>query len=121
MSDDPQSYNRKDLQRFYADLVLVHGWQHLTPLLNVLDALLKLREERGLFTFTSHELLTFTSHPEYPAWANDDIVAIEPLRSGKAEVHYVRRREPCSEESVVVGYDTLISTVDAMLSRLSPA
>jgi len=117
MTDDPQANNRKDLRRFYSDLASKDGWRHLGPFLEKLDSLLQFREEKGLFTFTSHELLCFTRHPAYPAWADDDRVAIAPLRTGQVEVAYVTS-DPPQEEKVVVGYDNLIATVSPLLARL---
>ncbi len=117
MSDDLHGGNRRDLKRFYVDLVVEYGWTHASPLVDALDALLSMRDARGLFSFTSHEILVFSRHPEYPAWADHDVVAITPLRSGQVEVSYVHRRDPRGKESRVVSYAELITTVDS-LARL---
>jgi hypothetical protein len=116
---DPQWHNQKDLRAFYSGLV-ARGWRHLTPLLDRLDALLALRDEMGLFTFTSHEVLCFTRHPVYPAWSEDDRVAIAPLRSGKVELGFIHhQRQTCDTE--VVDYAHLLAGLKAALLRLSHA
>jgi hypothetical protein len=118
MSDDPQAGNRRDLKGFYGELVTKYGWTHVSPLVEALDALLSVRDKRGLFSFTSHEVLVFSRHPEYPAWANDDVVAIRPLRTGQVEVAYVHGRDPRGKESRVVSYAELIATVDPLARQL---
>ena len=118
MKSDPQACNRRDLKGFYVDLVIEHGWTHVSPLVEALDALLSMRDERGLFSFTSHEILVFSRHPEYPAWANDDAVAITSLPSGQVAVAYVRRRAPRGQESRVVSYAELVTTVDSLVRQL---
>jgi hypothetical protein len=118
MNDDPQAGSRRDLKRFYVDLVINYGWTHVSPLVDALDALLSMRDARGLFSFTSHEVLVFSRHPAYPAWADDYVVAITPLRSGQVEVAHFHRRDPRGIESRVVSYAELITTVDSLARRL---
>jgi hypothetical protein len=118
MNDHPQAYNGEGLRKFYADLVLDHGWMHVLPLVDSLDALLLIRDALRLFSFTSHETLVFSRHPEYPGWADDDVVRITPLQSGQVEVAYVGGRSPRGDESRVVSYAELILTVDSFLRQL---
>ncbi len=92
MSVDYRAQDQKDLRQFYTRLASKPRWCHLLPLLSALDSLLGLRDEKRLFVFTSHEILVFTPHAEYPAWARDDVVAIAPLRSGEAEVEGMLQR-----------------------------
>lgn len=118
MTGEGQAYNQKDLKRFYTDLVLDHGWTHVLPMVESLDALLLMRDALRLYSFTSHETLVFSRHPDYPGLADDDVVRITPLRSGQVEVTYVGGRGPRDDESRVVSYAELILTVDSLTRQL---
>jgi hypothetical protein len=117
MADDLSWFDPRDLRRFYSGLI-AHGWRHLIPLLDRLDDILAMRDKLGLFTFTSHEVLCFTRHPEFPAWSHDDLVAIDPLANGKVEltffVYHLRTRE-----KEVVDYEQLLSALQVALPRLA--
>jgi len=118
MPEALHEFNRKDLHRFFADLLTQTNWSHLLPFVEKLDELLILAGVYGLVTFTSHERLLFSKHTSYPEWFEDDTVVITPLTSGNVDVEYVKPKESTSEKSVTVSYQQLVPTLKSMLELL---
>jgi hypothetical protein len=118
---------KRSLQDYYGNFVHKHGWKHIAPLLDVIAPIETEIQKRGLFVFTSHEILRVTPHETHADRMEDDILSITPDRSGFARVIYQNK---CDRQALPidefldrggseVSYESLVSNIIPYLERLA--